>query len=113
MIALVLALALSAQACELEDAACWRTMALEQVERAERAEQRANLEASARDIVEKMIAEETKRADRWKETAIAVAPKQPMFWESPMFWGGIGLLVGAAATIGVVYGVAPAFRPAQ
>lgn len=112
MTALVLSLSLLASQapfqCAWEDVACWRSAALSQLERAERAELRAKLEASAREVAERMIVEEVKRGDRWKDTAMAVAPKPPMFFETPVFWGTLGVAVGVLATVGVAYAVKPA-----
>lgn len=108
MTALLLTLAMGV--CTLDDAACWRVRTLEQSERAERAEQRAALEKSAREIVDQMAADEAKRADRWRETAMAVAPKQPGILESPYFWMAVGLVAGVGATVGVAYSLKPAIR---
>lgn len=115
MIALILTTALSAAdpyayKCAFEDTACWREAALKQEERAERAEARLKLETSAREVAERMVAEEIKRGDRWKETAMAVAPKAPAFYETPIFWGSVGVAVGVAATVAVAYAVKPATR---
>lgn len=96
--------------CDLEDTACWREAALKQEERAERAEARLKLETSVREVAEHMTAEEIKRGDRWKETAMAVAPTAPRFYETPVFWGLIGVVVGAGATVALAYAVAPASR---
>ncbi len=112
MIGLVLALTLAASPfkCAMEDALCWRTAALEQLERAEQAEGRLQLETMARQVAERMTAEEIKRGDRWKAAALAVAPKPPAFYETPVFWGLTGVAIGAAATVAIAYAVAPASR---
>jgi len=114
MIALFLTLSLAsiepAYKCKMDDAACWRIAALAQEERAERAEFKLRLETSAREVAERMTVEEIKRGDRWMATAMAVAPKAPAFYETPTFWGGIGVVVGVAATVAVVYAVSPALR---
>lgn len=111
MTALLLTLVMSA--CALDDTACWRGMALEQSERAERAEQRASLEKSAKEIVQTMVRDEAKRADRWAETARAIAPKQPMFFETPSFWLAIGFVAGGALVVGTAYAVKPALFQLQ
>lgn len=118
MIGLFLTLSLLMQApitysCALDDAACWRNAALKQEERAEKAEKLLDLESMARTTVERMAKEEQERGDRWQKTAMDVAPKPPAFYESPIFWGGIGLVVGAVVTVAASFALAPAHSAAS
>lgn len=107
---LILSLGASDYKCALDDARCWRTAALNQEERAERAEARLDLERSMREVTERMVKEERERGDRWKKTAMEVAPKAPAFYETPMFWGSVGVAVGVVATVAVAFAVKPATR---
>lgn len=106
MTAFILTIAMGA--CSIDDTACWRAATLEQSERAERAEQRAALERSAKEIVQTMVADETTRAERWRKVAMDVAPKDPMFFERPTFWLAVGFVAGSAAVIATAYAVKPA-----
>ena len=106
MIALLASLALGS--CTVDDVACWRAATLTQSERADRAEQRAVLEKSARDIVQAMLDDESTRAARWRKIALDVAPKDPMFFERPTFWLAVGFVAGGALVIGTAYAIKPA-----
>lgn len=103
---LILSLVLSS--CTVDDVACWRQATLEQSERADRAEQRAALEKSARDIVQAMMNDESTRAERWRKVAMDVAPKQLMFFEKPTFWLAVGFIAGGALVVATAYAVKPA-----
>lgn len=106
MIAILVVMALGA--CTIDDTACWRAATLEQSERADRAEQRAALEKSARDIVQAMATDESTRAERWRKVAMDVAPKQPLFFEKPTFWLAVGFIAGGALVVATAYAVKPA-----
>jgi len=106
VIAAILSLALGA--CTIDDVACWRAATLEQSERAERAEQRAALEKSARDIVQAMLDDESTRAERWRKIALDVAPKDPVFFETPVFWLAVGFVAGGVLVVATAFAIKPA-----
>ncbi len=115
MMALVLALSLAtapapaaAYKCAWDDTACWRAAALGQEERADRAERLLDLEKTAREVVQRMVKDEQDRGDRWQKTAMEIAPKAPAFYESPFFWGVIGMVVGGGVVVAATYATAPA-----
>lgn len=81
--------------------------ALTEQERAESAEGRVKLLEEARAIGDRLLADADARGERWQKLAEKVAPKEPLFFEKPVFWLGIGFVVGAVTTIAISYGVNP------
>lgn len=91
--------------CAAEDSVCWMEAALNQQERAERAELRIKLLEEARKIGDKLLSDADQRGERWKKIADQIAPKSPAFWERPEFWISVGFIAGAATAVTITYAV--------